>query len=80
MAVIVPFRPSCIFVLCIFLFFLFFTFCILGSYSFISAVLLIYGSQFIGLVASGNFEINMMMMMMILDVYLHLHLFRSKIQ
>ena len=50
MAVIVWFRPSCI--SCVFMCFLyiFFTFCILGFCSFLSVVLLFYGSQFDGLV------------------------------
>ena len=42
------FRPSRI--SCIFHIYLFFIFCIFGSYSFLSVVLLFYGSQFNGLV------------------------------
>ena len=52
MAVFVWFRPSCI--SCVFrvfrIFNFFFTVCILGLYTFLSAVLLFYGSQFDGIV------------------------------
>jgi len=38
--------------------FIFFTFCIFGSYSFLAAVLLFYGTSSMGLCLSGNREIN----------------------
>jgi len=68
--VIVSFRPSCI--CCIFsYFYLFFTFCILGFYTFLSLFCCFMVDSSMGLYVSGNREINMMMMMMMMSVGRH---------